>query len=74
MSRWKFNLTVSTKMQVYKTVIGTNVSYDVPLRSGGGLLDVYGLQLNKAAHLTYNCEISSPMRMAAIGGWLGTKV
>jgi hypothetical protein len=52
MSRWKFNLTVSTKMQVYKTVIETNVPYDEPMRSGGGLLDLYGMQPNKAAHLT----------------------
>jgi hypothetical protein len=54
MSRWKFNLTVSTEMQVYKTVIGTIVPSDVPLRSGGELLDVYGLQPNLVAHLTFN--------------------
>jgi hypothetical protein len=60
-------------MQVYKTVIRTNVSYDVPLRSGWGLLDVYGLQPNVAVHLAYNCEISRLISMAAIGGCLGTK-
>jgi hypothetical protein len=54
MSRWKFNLIVSTKMQVYKIVIGTNVPSDVPVRYGGGLLDVYGLQPNLAAHLAFN--------------------
>jgi hypothetical protein len=54
MSRWKFNLTVSTEMQVYKTVIGTSVPFDVPLRFGGGLLDVYGLQPNLATHLAFN--------------------
>lgn len=30
---------------VLVTVIRTNVSFDVALRSGGGLLDIYGLQL-----------------------------
>jgi hypothetical protein len=73
MSKWNFNLTVSTKMQVYKIVIGTNVSYDVPLRSGGRLLDVYGLHPNNAAHLTYNCEISRPMHMAPLGAGWGLK-
>jgi hypothetical protein len=45
---WKFNLTVSIEMQVYKTLIGTNVPFDVPLRSHEGLLDLDGLQPKKA--------------------------
>jgi hypothetical protein len=60
-------------MQVYKIVIGTNVSYDVPLRSGGRLLDVYGSHPNKAAHLTYNCEISRPMHVTPLGAGWGLK-
>jgi hypothetical protein len=73
MSRWKLNLTVSTEMQVYKIVIGTNMPSDVPLRSGGGLLDKYGLQTNLAAHLIYNCKISRPSTMAAFRSSLGLK-
>jgi hypothetical protein len=55
-------------MQVYEIVIGTNVPFDVPMRSCGGLLDLDGLQPKKTAHLAYNCEISRPISMTAIRG------
>jgi hypothetical protein len=60
-------------MQVYKTAIGTNVPYDVSLRSGGGLLDVYGLEPKLAADLAFNCEISRTITMEALGVGSGLK-